>query len=168
MSETTSQDNFGVNEPAAARKEPLNDFLTDMSGMARELTSNIRTSFGKALEQSMKNAKAKHAPLVDIYETTESVVIVTNPLLGLIPGSLEVSMQGNLLTLKGETEARDSIPAEAYLRRERYFGAFTREIEIPRRVKANEARAKLRDGVLTITLPKIEEAAAHIIDVSQQ
>lgn len=152
-------------EPTSARADTFNNFLTDMSGMAQELTANIRASFGKALEQSMKNLKGNAHPLLDIYETADSLVVITSPLLGLVQGSLEVSMNNNILTIKGETRLDAEIPPEAYLRKERYFGTFWREVELARPVQAGAARAKLRDHILTITLPKAE--TAQVINVKQ-
>lgn len=153
-------------ENSANRKDSFNAFLVDMSGMAQELTTNIRASFSKALEQGAKSAKITLFPLLDAYETLDNIIIVTSPLIGLVAGSLEVSMNGGILSIKGETRREQSEPQGVCFHRERRFGAFSREIEIPFMVKSGEARAKLDGYVLTITLPKVIQTTPHYIPIN--
>lgn len=153
-------------EPTPNRKDTFNMFLNDMGGMAQELTTNIRASFSKALEQGIRYSKFVPFPLVDAYETTDSVIIVTSPLVGLVVGSLDVSMSNNVLTIKGETKPTHPEPEGVCFRREHTYGSFSREVEIPFTVKSGEARAKLQDHILTITLPKAIHTTPQNIPVN--
>lgn len=148
------------------RKDSFNAFLVDMGGMAQELTTNIRASFSKALEQGIKNAKTTPFPSLNAYETLDNIVIVTAPLTGLVAGSLEVSMNSGILSIKGETRRVQPEPAGVCFHRECRFGAFSREIEIPFTVKSGEARAKLHDDMLTITLPKAIQTTPQNIPIN--
>lgn len=104
-------------------------------------------------------------PMLDVYRTADAVIIVTAPIDGLNPGSIEVSILGQDLIVQGETQPTEDIPQEAYLRRERRFDGFSRTVTIPVRVKAAEASAKVKNGVLTIRLPLADTDRSEIIDV---
>jgi HSP20 family protein len=130
--------------------------------------ASIRDSLGKAVEQGMKNLRAGVYPAVDVYETDSAVVLRTAAMAGLDAASIEVSMENGVLLLKGVTHADEDIPEDTvYVLRERRFGEFTREVRIPRAVKPEAAQAKLtKGGVLTITLPKVADSSARVIDVT--
>ena len=130
--------------------------------------ANIRDSLGKAVEQGMKNLRAGVYPPVDVYETDSAVVLRTAAIAGLDAASIEVSMENGVLLLKGMTHADADIPEDTvYILRERRFGEFTREIRIPTVVKPEAAQAKLnKNGVLTITLPKVAESTSRVINVT--
>lgn len=122
--------------------------------------NNLRSTVGKAIEQGISNVQTtvQNATGVgvrlDVYEVDNEVVIRTNPLDGLIADSIEVSMEGEILTIKGVTKAEDTPPYASFFVQERRFGAFERSVAIPIPVKSTEARAKLgKNGTLTVTLP---------------
>lgn len=130
---------------------------------------SLRDSISKAVGQSLKNVAGvtPDFPSLDVYETDEHVVIRTEPILGIDASSIEVSMEEDVLMLKGTTSSDLEIADEAYLQRELRFGEFSREVRIPRSVKSEEAKASLKHGVLIIRLPKKpEDPAGHIISVT--
>lgn len=118
--------------------------------------SNIRNSVGRVIEQGIQSVQTAAGGAnirLDIYELNNEVIVRTSAFDGLDPQSIEVSMEGDVLTISGTTIANE-MPVEAsYILQERKFGPFTRSVNIPIPVKSNEARAKLKDNVLTITLP---------------
>lgn len=121
---------------------------------------NLRDSLSKTVGEGLRTVTGVGPlvfPAVDMYETENSVVIYTEPLVGAEASSIEVGMEDDVLTISGKTEPQINIEDTAYLHRELRFGAFSREIRIPRKVKADAAAASFKKGVLTITLPKIEE-----------
>lgn len=128
--------------------------------------ANLRDSVSKVIGQSIQSVTKGIYPLIDIYETRDSVILRTSPLDGVIPDSLEVAMEEDMLTVQGETGQSEDIPKEAYIQRERRFGRFTRTVRIPRPVIAEAAEAKFKEGVLIITLPKTEDSRAHVIDIT--
>nr|MCU0481638.1 Hsp20/alpha crystallin family protein [Anaerolineae bacterium] len=78
---------------------------------------------------------------------------------------LEVSIESNTLTLKGQTTPPSDIPEGAYLHRERVFGAFQRSLALPQPVIATSAKSSLKSGILTIRIPK-QKDTSHIVSIT--
>ena len=102
---------------------------------------------------------------IDLYET-ESSVVVKAVLPGIKPEDVDISVQGDTLAIKGETKHEEEAKEGNWYRREIRYGSFSRVIPLPVRVNYDKADAKFKDGLLTITLPKAEEAIAKTIKVS--
>ena len=101
---------------------------------------------------------------VDMYQTEDTVVVKT-AVPGVKPEDVEITVTGNTLSISGETRAEEEVKEENYLRRERRYGSFAREVSLPSGVLPDEAEASFKDGVLTISVPKAEEAKARTIEV---
>lgn len=101
---------------------------------------------------------------VDVYETDDSVVVKT-AVPGISPEDLDVSVTGDVLTIRGETKAEEEIKEDNYIRRERRYGSFSRSLTIPVPVVADKADAEFENGVLKLTLPKAEEIKPKAIKV---
>jgi HSP20 family protein len=101
-------------------------------------------------------------PAMDVYETDEEVVVkVAVP--GIDPDDLEVTVEENTLTIKGEIE-REEETGKEYVRRERSYGRFYRSLTLPT-LSADEAEAEYENGVLTLNFPKREEERRKRISV---
>jgi HSP20 family protein len=92
-------------------------------------------------------------PMIDLAED-ETTYTVKASVPGVKPEDVEVTLQHNILTIKGEAKEEKEIKEENYHMRERRFGSFMRSITLPSEVKAEEIEAKHEDGVLTVRLPK--------------
>ena len=103
-------------------------------------------------------------PPVDIYED-EAVVMIKAELPGIDQKDIDVRIEGNTLTLRGERKQEHSIQKENYHRVERYYGTFQRSFSLPNTVDTEKIRAACDKGVLTITLPKKKEAKPKQINV---
>jgi HSP20 family protein len=101
---------------------------------------------------------------VDMYQSDDEVVIRA-ALPGLKPNDVEISITGDLLTIKGEFKEKTENKEKAYHLREHRYGAFERTISLPTEVVADKAKAEFEDGILTITLPKAEEAKPKVISI---
>jgi HSP20 family protein len=101
---------------------------------------------------------------VDLYETDGSVVAKA-ALPGVNPDDVEVSVNDDLLTIKGETKHEEKDEGEHFLRRELSYGAFGRTLPLPTNVDAEKATAEYEGGVLTITLPKVEGSRTKTIKI---
>lgn len=91
---------------------------------------------------------------VDVYQTKESVVIKA-PIAGVDPKNLEVAIAEDVVTIRGERIEETTVERENYYVQECYWGAFSRSIIMPVSVNADKAEASLKNGVLSITIPKI-------------
>ena len=101
---------------------------------------------------------------VDVIETKDQIVVKA-AVPGVKPDEVDVSITGEALTIKGETKAEEKFEEGSYLRKERRFGAFQRTLTLPVNVVADKAKAEFENGVLTLTLPKAEEAKPKSIKV---
>jgi HSP20 family protein len=102
---------------------------------------------------------------VDIFETDDAVV-VKSILPGVKPDDIDVSVSGDVLTIRGESKSEEEVKEENYIRREIRYGSFSRSVQIPTRVEAGQAEAEYADGILTLTFPKAEEVKPKAIKVS--
>jgi HSP20 family protein len=104
------------------------------------------------------------SPALDVYEDKDKITVRAE-LPGMKKEDIEVSLDGNILSLSGERkEEKEGQEGEPY-RSERYFGRFQRSLTLPTRVQAEKIQASYKDGVLTVTLPKSEEAKPKQIQV---
>jgi HSP20 family protein len=94
-------------------------------------------------------------PMMDMAED-EQAYIVNASVPGVKPEDVEVTLQQNILTIKGESKEAKEIKDENYHIRERRYGSFMRNVILPTEVKAEEIEAKHENGVLTVRLPKAE------------
>ncbi|GAB1420144.1 Hsp20/alpha crystallin family protein [Anaerolineales bacterium] len=125
---------------------------------ARKEFNNLKNAVGKTLEQGFQTLQNATAPLhnvkLDIYEEGDYVYIKTSSFDGLDAGSLDISVENSVLTISGETKADEEVAARSYFTQERRFGKFTRSVDLPVSVLAQEAQAKvLKSGGLLISLP---------------
>ncbi len=101
---------------------------------------------------------------VDLYETADDVVVKAS-IPGAAPEDIDISVTGEVLTLKGEVKADDGEKGQNYYRRERRTGTFVRQFSLPSEVDSSRAEAVFEHGVLTLTLPKAEAVKPKTIRV---
>src|SRR5579871_5295494 len=101
---------------------------------------------------------------VDLYETGDEVVVSAS-VPGVKPEDIDITVQGELLTIKGESKVEHEVKEGTYHRQERRFGRFQRQIVLPTTVRSDGASAQFENGVLTLHLPKAEEAKERHIPV---
>lgn len=103
-------------------------------------------------------------PAVDIFDDKDRYIVKAE-LPGMRQEDIDVSLDGNTLTISGERKHEQEKREEESYRSERYFGRFQRSITLPTEVQANKIEASYKDGVLTITLPKSEDSKPKQIPV---
>ena len=103
-------------------------------------------------------------PSVEVSDTTDAVVVKAQ-VPGVSKDDLHVEISDDVLTLKGETKTEEKKEDKNYYRREIRYGSFSRTIPLPVAVKSEQADAKMKDGVLEITIPKSEKANVKEIPV---
>jgi HSP20 family protein len=103
-------------------------------------------------------------PICDIYET-EKEIVVKLEIPGIKKEDVKVSLENNLLTIHGERKFEEEVKKENFHRVERNYGEFLRSFTLPATVDATKILAESKDGLLTVTLPKREEAKPKMIEV---
>jgi HSP20 family protein len=104
---------------------------------------------------------------LDIFQTKDSVV-VKSTIAGVKPEDLDITIADNLVTIRGERKQEEQIKKEDYLLTECYWGGFYRSFELPVEVDADKANADIKDGILTLTLPKLAKSRTKKVKVKQQ
>ncbi|VAX26801.1 Small heat shock protein HSP16.5 [hydrothermal vent metagenome] len=97
------------------------------------------------------------SPVVDIYEEGDDVVVKAE-MPGIKKDDVDVSLTDNTITISGEKKKEEKVEKKNYYRLERSYGSFTRTFRLPAEVQSDKAKAKFKDGVLEIRVPKTEEA----------
>ncbi len=109
-------------------------------------------------------ARASWYPPVDIYET-ENEIVLKAELPGVDQKDLEIKVEDDTLILRGEKKVERDAKTENFLRAERVYGTFQRTFTLPQTVDREKIRASLKNGVLTLILPKKEEVKPKQITV---
>jgi len=104
-------------------------------------------------------------PTVDIYETDEAIILKAE-LPGIKKEDVSVEINDNVLTLKGERVEDKEIKEGSYFRKERCFGTFSRAFNLQYRVQPDKIKAKFKDGILEIEIPKPEKEKPKQITVN--
>lgn len=142
------------------RWRPRNDFLSVRSEMNR-LFDNFFTGWPEPREGLLEG---KWTPSIDVAETDDKIT-VTAELPGIDQKEVDIAIADDVLTLKGEKKEEKEVKEKNYHRIERSYGSFQRSVRLPAGVKADEAKAAYKDGILTITVPKIEEVKPKQIKI---
>jgi len=131
---------------------------------------SLREAMNQLMEESfVRPTTAQGAknfvPALDLSETAEGY-LVEAALPGLKPEDVEVTVENNVLTIKGETRQEVDDKQRNFHRVERHFGSFQRTIGLPTTVKADQIHASLSNGVLRLEIPKAEEVKPRKISVN--
>jgi HSP20 family protein len=144
------------------RWEPFSDLMSLREAMDRL----FEESFIRPGSRLLTAAGASELAL-DMYETDNDLVI-TAALPGIKPEDVDITITGDALTIKGETKSETKVEKANYLRQERRYGAFARTVALPLPIQADKAEAKFKDGVLTLSIPKAEEAKPKSIKIKTE
>src|SRR3984957_5532760 len=131
--------------------------------------STLQDQFNRLFNESFRNeaeesALTTWAPTVDIYETPNELVVKAD-LPDVNEKDIDVRVENNLLTIRGERKFEKSVSEENYLRVERTYGSFSRSFSLPNTVNPEAIRAEYKNGVLTVNLPKREESKPRQVKV---
>jgi HSP20 family protein len=148
----------GVNGMAIVRWSPFRDLM----GIQQEVNRLFDDLMTRRAEAGTENAV--WVPAVDVSET-EAEIKVKVEAPGIEKDDFKISVQNNVLTVRGEKKMEKETSEENYHRVERVYGSFFRALELPSVVQADKVKANYKDGVLTISLPKSEEAKPKEIAV---
>jgi HSP20 family protein len=139
--------------------------LTSLRG-ANTLQDQINRLFNEAFERGSEESNlTTWAPAVDIHETEHELVVKAD-LPGIDTKDLDIRVENNVLTIRGERKFEKKVNEENYLRVERAYGSFSRSFSLANTVNPEGIKADYQNGVLTLDIPKREEAKPKQIKVN--
>jgi HSP20 family protein len=144
---------------AIVRWEPFRDLVTTQDNFNRLFNETFRSLFDRT-----ESGVQTWAPAVDIYEDDQNLVLKAE-LPGFDPKDVEVRIEDGTLYLKGQRKFESDVKKENYHRIERSYGSFARTFSLPGSINADSVKAEYKDGVLTLTMPKKEEAKPKTIKI---
>jgi HSP20 family protein len=150
----------GVLQMTIVRYDPFRDLRTLQEEVNRLFSNNLNLSFG---EEGI--ARGAWNPNVDIYENKDQIVLEAE-LPGMNREDFDLTIENNVITLRGERHFEKKDGSDNYHRVERSYGSFTRSFTLPQTVSGDGVTAEYRDGVLRVTVPKREETKARRIEVT--
>ncbi len=140
-------------------------------GMQHQFERMFNETFPRGFEGSLFKEREQTpgvrawVPAVDSFETDHNVILKVE-LAGVDPNDVEARVENNTLYLKGQRKTDKEVKEENYHHVERYFGSFARSFVLPNSIDGEKVTAEYQDGVLTLTLPKKEEAKPKAIKIT--
>jgi HSP20 family protein len=158
-----------LNHPLAKTSKEIAMNTITRWDQSRGLT--LRDQVNRLFEDNLTRDRSGHAdlatwaPPVDIYETEHELVVKAD-LPDLQDKDIDVRVENNTLTIRGERKFEKDVKEDNYLRIERAYGSFMRSFSLPNTVSSENIRAEYRNGVLTLHLAKREESKPKQIKIS--
>jgi len=143
------------------RWNPAGELFRDRFG---RLFDQAFADFGRGFESGEDVASRNWLPSVDISETDDSLLLYVE-LPGMTKDDVDITLENNLLSIRGERKFEKENTKENFHRIERTFGSFSRSFTLPSNVRSDEVNASFRDGLLHIEIPKAEEAKPRKIAI---
>lgn len=142
--------------PAVVRFDPFRDITS--------LRDEMNRLFSRTVGDGVSSGSA-WTPAVDIFDTEDAIVLKAE-LPGLATGDIDIEIDDNVLTLKGERRFQETVDEGRFYRLERAYGHFQRSVTLPQGVKADEISADFDNGVLTVRVPKADEVKPRKISIA--
>jgi HSP20 family protein len=134
-------------------------------------TVSLRQAMDRLMEDSFVSPLSWRAvrgeqltPALDVHQDADEIV-VTAALAGMKPEDVEITITGQTLTIRGELKEDETVDRDQYLYRERRFGSFNRQVQLPTRVDGDRAEATFEHGVLRLAIPKAEDTKPRQIQI---
>ena len=149
---------------AIVRFEPFRDLLSLQDRMNRLFDESYRST-QRGTSDDEWALGGSWAPAVDIYEQGTDIVLKAE-LPGVDPKDVDIRLENNVLSLRGQRQLENEVKRESYHRVERSYGTFSRSFTLPTVVDQAAIKAEFKDGLLQVTLPKREEAKPKQIQIN--
>ena len=158
-----------IKKESLIKKEPL-----EMPKAKKMKTNSIKKEPEKPTEIAVEEEKEKGwleevegeegQLTIDVYQT-ESEIVIKSTIAGVNPEDIDISITNDMVTIRGKRTKDETINTENYYYQELYWGAFSRSVILPVEVDADRAKAIIKNGILTIKLPKSEKVKTKKINV---
>ncbi|HID98060.1 MAG TPA: Hsp20/alpha crystallin family protein [Thermodesulfobacteriaceae bacterium] len=138
--------------------------IRELTSLRKEMDNLWENFFGGT---ELMPFEGEWVPSIDVSETDDSITVKAE-IPGIDPKDIQISLSGNLLTIKGEKKEETEEKKKNYLRKETRYGAFSRTIRLPVVADADKIEAKYKKGILNIVLPKKEEEKPKQIEIKAE
>jgi len=139
----TEDEPVTIAQLASAKKQPT-----------KTLSSKLRLHKEKATEEENVTNIPEGQLAIDVYETPKEIVIKST-IAGVKPEDLDVGVEDNTVNIRGSRHNEEKVKGEDYFYQECYWGTFSRSVILPSEIDSDKTEASLKDGILTVRLPKI-------------
>ena len=129
----------------------------------REMTS-LQSQVNRLVDSMWSGRQESWVPAADVFDTAEAVVLKAE-LPGMNVDDIQIEVDDNVLSIKGERTFEEKVDDERYYRVERRYGSFQRSIALPQGCRTDDIAATYEDGILTVTVPKAEVEKPRRIEV---
>jgi len=135
-----------------------NPFLEPFEDMERTFSE---------LMPALRGDRESYMPAIDMYEDKDNVIVEAQ-LAGMDPENVDLAIENDVLTIKGESEKKNEVEDKNYYRKEIKRGSFYRNIPMPTPVEDDKAKAVVEEGVLKVTIPKASQAKSTSIKIEKK
>lgn len=104
---------------------------------------------------------------IDVYQT-ENDIVIKSTIAGVKPDNIDINITNDMVTIKGARERDEKVKSEDYYYQECYWGSFSRSVILPVEIDSDQSQATIKNGILTIRLPKIEKIKSKKIKVEAE
>ena len=104
---------------------------------------------------------------IDLYETSESLILQA-VIGGMKANDLDIAITNDMITIRGERKREESGTIDKVYYEECFWGAFSRSIILPQEINADKAKATIKNGLLTIILPKLEKIKKKVLEIEEE
>ncbi len=147
--------------------EKQNEFLSDDDiGQITESKNSVMKQ-NQETDQEWLDEDLEGQLSVDVFQNKDNVIIKST-IAGVKPEDIDIDINNDMITIKGKREAEYVVKKDDYFYQECYWGNFSRSIILPVEVKADKTDAELKNGILTITIPKAKASKAISVKVKSE
>ncbi len=140
------------------------DPFSELEALQREMNRLFDLSYSGKSGQDTSLLAGNWSPAIDVYDSKDNLLVKAE-IPGLSKDEIHVSIQDDQLVIQGEKKQDQEVKEENFYKTERFYGSFYRSVQLPSAIEADKVNAKYEDGVLSLTLPKKEEAKPKQITV---
>ncbi|MDP2587049.1 MAG: Hsp20/alpha crystallin family protein [Candidatus Komeilibacteria bacterium] len=151
------------NEDSADDFFLTNDSSEEQAVITKEASKKPAEHEEKWLDEDYEEGQLS----VDVFQTKDAIVIKST-IAGVKPEDIDISINNDMVTIRGKREIDETISEDDYFYQECYWGGFSRSIILPVEIMPDKVDASLKNGVLTVTLPKAKKSQAFSIKVKEQ
>jgi len=146
---------------------PRNTWWNSLDDLEK-FQDHISKVFNTHSPESCRNVgllEGRWAPQIDVYDSHDNIMVKAD-IPGMNKEYIDVTIHGDILTIKGEKKTKDDVKGEEYIRSERFYGNFNRTLTLPSEVELDKVNATYNNGVLEVVFAKKEEVKPKRIEVN--